>query len=38
MSWRYLTARERVELVALSLGFIAGCAAVGWMVIRELCR
>ncbi len=38
MSWRYLTRYERIEIVLLSLGFVAGCAAVGWMVIRELCR
>lgn len=38
MSWRYLTAAERIEIVLLGLAFFAGCAAVGWLVIVELCR
>jgi hypothetical protein len=38
MSWRYLSPAERIEIALLSLAFVAGCAAVGWLVIVELCR
>jgi hypothetical protein len=38
MSWRYLTRAERIEIALLSIAFLAGCAAVGWMVVRELSR
>ena len=35
--WRYLTRAERIEIAALAVAFAAGCAALFWMVIRELC-
>ena len=37
MSWRYLSRRERMELVALTAAFLSGWALVFYMVIEELC-
>jgi len=38
MRWRFLTRGERLEITLLTISLVAGWAAVGWLVIEELCR
>jgi hypothetical protein len=34
----YMTRAEKIEIAVLTIAFIVGCVAVGWLVIENLCR